>query len=160
MYRDGYFDVATGAGTCVTWCGLRRCADDVKEGRDMSMLRRREGTVPTAAAPEPADALPAATEPHDLGLRDELDPDPLVEEAVERMRRSLSSLVARDEWGRELAWRQVARIAIGPLLTRLRDAQTTTQLLDATRPGTSGVPPQDRSDSGSGWPGDALFWGD
>jgi hypothetical protein len=126
----------------------------------MSMLRRREGTVPVAADPERVDAAAAATEPHDLALRDEVDPDPVVEEAADRLRAALSSLVARDEWGRELAWRQVARIAVGPLVTQLRDAQTTSQLLDATRPPASAVPAQDRTDSGSGWPGDALFWED
>jgi hypothetical protein len=67
-------------------------------------------------------------------LRDEVDPDPLVEEAVDRMRSALTSLEARDDWGRPLAWRHVARIALGPLVTRLRDIQTTAALLDATRP--------------------------
>lgn len=67
-------------------------------------------------------------------LRDEVDSDPLVEDAVQRLRAALTSMEARDEWGRPLAWRHVARIVLGPLLTQLRDSQTTTVLLDATRP--------------------------
>lgn len=66
-------------------------------------------------------------------LRDEADVDPLVEEATARLREELKHLVARDEWGRELAWRYVARIALGPVLTRLRDQETTIRLLEATR---------------------------
>jgi len=126
----------------------------------MSMLRRREGTPPIAADADGADAIRVPVEPDDVALRDEVDPDPVVEQAVERLRTALSTLVAQDEWGRTLAWRQVARIAIGPLVTQLRDAQTTSQLLDATRPDPSPVPAQDRTEIGSGWPGDTLFWDD
>lgn len=68
------------------------------------------------------------------GLRDEVDVDPLVEEATARLREELRHLVARDEWGRELAWRYVARIALGPVLTKLRDQETTIRLLAATQP--------------------------
>jgi hypothetical protein len=94
-------------------------------------------------------------------LRDETDPDPLVEEAVERLRAALVALDARDEWGRTLAWRQVARIAIGPLLTQLRDSQTATTLLDATRPADdSAIPTQMPRPVGSGWPDETLFWAD
>jgi hypothetical protein len=70
-------------------------------------------------------------------LRDETDSDPLVEQATDRLRAALTALDARDEWGRALAWRQVARIAIGPLLVELRDAQTAARLSAAT---DTGVP--------------------
>jgi hypothetical protein len=73
-------------------------------------------------------------------LRDEVDVDPLVEEATERLREELKSLVARDEWGRELAWRYVARIALGPVLAKLRDQETTIRLLAATTPGAQVEP--------------------
>ncbi|HET6817866.1 MAG TPA: hypothetical protein VFH66_11625 [Mycobacteriales bacterium] len=126
----------------------------------MSLLRRREPAAPAIDDDVIVDASPATVEPEDSFLRDEVDPDPLVEEAVERLRDALGTLVARDEWGRPLPWRQVARIAIGPLLTQLRDVQTAAQLLDATRPDPSAVPSQNRTEVGSGWPGDALFWND
>ncbi|HEU5034247.1 MAG TPA: hypothetical protein VFT62_05750 [Mycobacteriales bacterium] len=70
----------------------------------------------------------------DRRLRDETDPDPLVEQAAERLRQALHTLEARDEWGRALAWRQVARIALGPILTQLRDAETAMRLKDAVAP--------------------------
>ena len=126
----------------------------------MSLLPRRAETATNAADRFAGDVVPTGIDVDAVALRDEADPDPLVEEAVERLRGALTSLVARDEWGRPLAWRQIARIAIGPLLTQLRDAQTASQLLDATRPGATAVPSQDRTDVGSGWPGDPLFWTD
>jgi hypothetical protein len=67
----------------------------------------------------------------DSDLRDEVDPDPLIEEMVERLRTGLGSLVALDEWGRPVAWRQVVRIAAGPSLAALRDAQTAVALAQA-----------------------------
>ena len=42
-------------------------------------------------------------------LRNEVDPDPLIEEMVGRLREGLGTLVAIDEWGRPLAWRNVVR---------------------------------------------------
>ena len=126
----------------------------------MSMLRRRDSTAANTTATAPLDAVPPVLESDDIALRDEVDPDPCVEEAAERLRLALSSMVARDEWGRELPWRQVARIAVGPLVAQLRDAQTTSQLLDATRPDPSSVPLQDRTEIGSGWPGGAIFMED
>lgn len=63
-------------------------------------------------------------------LRDEPDLDPLVEEMVERLRANLSGLVALDEWGRPVAWRNVVRLAVGPTLARLRDAETSLALVD------------------------------
>jgi hypothetical protein len=49
-------------------------------------------------------------------LRDEADPDPVVEEAAQRLRDTLSRLDAADEWGRPVAWHLVARIALGAVL--------------------------------------------
>jgi hypothetical protein len=49
----------------------------------------------------------------DPELRDEPDPDPLVEAATERLREPLSALSAVDAWGRPVAWRHVARIVLG-----------------------------------------------
>jgi len=103
-------------------------------------LLRRTTTATDVAATAPAASAPAATGDIDVALaqlehlRDEPDPDPLVEEAAERLRGALVSLDARDEWGRRLAWRQVARIALGPVVTELRDAQTAARLMAATQP--------------------------
>lgn len=69
---------------------------------------------------EPRITIPA----DDPVLRNEQDPDPLIEEMVQRLRDGLSSLSAYDEWGRPLAWRNVVRLAVGPLSGRLRDAET------------------------------------
>lgn len=89
----------------------------------------------------------------DPALREATDPDPLVEQMVERLRTSLSDMVALDEYGRPIAWRHVVRIALGPTLGRLRDAETSLTLMKqvmdlpvdglASRPesGTTGWPP-------------------
>lgn len=123
----------------------------------MSLLRRREEDASSTRDRSDVEPAPVALDADDLALRDEIDPDPLVEEAVERLRAALSVLTARDEWGRSLAWRQVARIAIGPLVTQLRDVQTASTLLEVTRPDPTAVPQQDRTEIGSGWPGSTLF---
>ena len=65
----------------------------------------------------------------DPALREAVDPDPLVEQMVERLRASLSDLVALDEYGRPIAWRHVVRLALGPTLGRLRDAETCLTLM-------------------------------
>jgi hypothetical protein len=65
----------------------------------------------------------------DASYRDDVDPDPLVEAMVERLRSSLSGLVALDEYGRPVAWRVVVRVALGPTLSQLRDAETSLALL-------------------------------
>ncbi len=65
---------------------------------------------------------PAAPEA-DPRLRNEMDPDPLIEEMVARLREGLGTLIAIDEWGRPLAWRNVVRLALGPLASRLRDTE-------------------------------------
>jgi hypothetical protein len=72
----------------------------------------------------------------DPALRAEVDPDPLVEEMTARLREGLSSLVAVDEWGRELAWRNVVRMALGPLGGRLRDAEQAAEIAVALLPST------------------------
>jgi hypothetical protein len=59
-----------------------------------------------------------------LRLREEHDPDPIIETMVVRLREGLRSLDAVDEWGRPLAWRNVLRMALGPEIGRLRDALT------------------------------------
>jgi hypothetical protein len=76
----------------------------------------------------------------DPALRDEWDADPLVEQAVGRLREGLGGLAAVDEWGRPLAWRSVVRIAIGPLLGAMRDAQTSLVLADALADGDDEQP--------------------
>lgn len=65
----------------------------------------------------------------DACFRNAVDPDPLVEAMVERLRSSLSGLVALDEYGRPVAWRAVVRVALGPTLSRLRDAETSLALM-------------------------------
>lgn len=61
-------------------------------------------------------------------LRNEVDPDPLIEEMVGRLRDGLGTLVAIDEWGRPLAWRNVVRLALGPLAGKLRDTEQALEL--------------------------------
>ncbi len=61
-------------------------------------------------------------------FRDEVDPDPLVEEMVARLRGSLAGLVALDEYGRPVPWRSVVRLALGSTLGQLRDAETSVVL--------------------------------
>lgn len=63
------------------------------------------------------------------GFMDAVDPDPLVEEMVQRLRTGLSGMVALDEWGRPVAWRNVVRLALGPTLSRLRDAEADLAML-------------------------------
>ncbi len=70
-------------------------------------------------------------------LRDELDPDPLIEEMVGRLREGLSSLTAMDEWGRPLAWRNVVRLALGPMASRLRDTEQALELAVSMMPPTA-----------------------
>jgi hypothetical protein len=81
--------------------------------------------------------LETTPEPEPL-LRNEPDPDPLIEEMVARLRDGLSSLVAVDEWGRPLAWRNVVRLALGPLAGRLRDTEQALELAVSMIPPTTG----------------------
>ena len=112
----------------------------------MSLLRRPTTDARPAVEPLEREVGQPGLSPVGLAeLRDQVDPDPLVEQATDRLRAALTSLDARDEWGRQLAWRQIARIAIGPLLTELRDAQTAARLTEAT----GQVMPQP---VGNGWP--------
>lgn len=74
-------------------------------------------------------------------LRDEPDPDPVVEAATQRLREQLSTMEPVDQWGRPVAWRQVARIALGDLVTTgVRDALTTDVLVQEVAQRTSVVP--------------------
>ena len=76
--------------------------------------------------PEPvAQAVPPRVS---LELRDERDPDPMIEEMAARLRGGLSRLEAYDEWGRPLAWRNVVRLAVGPMVSQLRDTQTAAEI--------------------------------
>lgn len=105
------------------------------------MRRNRQATPAPAATVRPElDPI----DPADERLRAESDPDPLVEQGTERLRAALSSLEAKDEWGRSLAWRQVVRIAMGTVLAELRDAQTALNLAEATR--------QPVAEAATGWP--------
>jgi hypothetical protein len=106
---------------------MGRCSGD--KGRQIVGIFQRGERLETAVA----DELDANVDGTRRELRDEVDVDPIVEEATDRLRGELRTLVARDEWGRELPWRYVARIALGPVLTRLRDQETTIRLLEATR---------------------------
>lgn len=60
--------------------------------------------------------LPERDAAFETRLRTAVDQDPVVEEAAQRLRDSLSHLDARDEWGRPVAWHLVARIALGAVL--------------------------------------------
>jgi hypothetical protein len=99
----------------------------------MSLLRRTMTDARSAANPGPAPQSVPRPPAGAAELRGQVDPDPLVEQATDRLRDALTTLDAHDEWGRQLAWRQVARIAIGPLLTELRDAQTAVRLMTAAQ---------------------------
>lgn len=70
----------------------------------------------------------------DPSFRDAVDPDPLVEAMVERLRSSLAGLVALDEYGRPVPWRTVVRVALGPTLGQLRDAETSLALMQHGQP--------------------------
>jgi hypothetical protein len=72
----------------------------------------------------------------DPALRNEVDPDPLIEEMVGRLRDGLGTLVAIDEWGRPLAWRNVVRLALGPTASRLRDTEQALELAVSMIPAT------------------------
>jgi hypothetical protein len=74
-------------------------------------------------------------------LRNEVDPDPLIEEMVGRLRDGLGTLVAIDEWGRPLAWRNVVRLALGPLAGRLRDTEQALELAVSLIPPTPEAAP-------------------
>ena len=89
----------------------------------------------------------------DPGLRAEVDPDPLVEQMVERLRGSLSDMVALDEYGRPLAWRHVVRLALGPTIGRLRDAETCLTLMKQVMdlPDAGELGPRQAAGS-TGWP--------
>jgi hypothetical protein len=101
----------------------------VTKGRQIVGIFQRGERLETATI----DELDVNSDETRRELRDEVDVDPLIEEATDRLREELRTLIARDEWGRELPWRHVARIALGPVLTRLRDQETTIRLLEATR---------------------------
>jgi hypothetical protein len=104
------------------------------EPRRKSVATREQST---ALPPEP-----------DAALRDEVDDDPLIEQMVARLRDGMRTLDAIDEWGRPVSWRNVVRIAVGPLASALRDAQTAAALGSAiSREATSPAEPD-----GVGWP--------
>lgn len=106
--------------------------------------------------PEPSTEPAVVRIDADPVLRDEVDPDSVVEEAVQRLRSHVSSLEARDEWGRPLAWRQVARIVLGPLIADLRDSQTATRIARALAehagPIRSDATDVTQQHAGVGWP--------
>ena len=89
----------------------------------------------------------------DPALREAMDPDPLVEQMVERLRVSLSGLVALDEYGRPIAWRHVVRLAVGPTLGRLRDAETSLTLMQQVMdlPAADELGPRQAAGT-TGWP--------
>jgi hypothetical protein len=99
-----------------------------------------------AAWRKTADADPAVLEttpePDPL-LRNEVDPDPLIEEMVGRLREGLSSMVAVDEWGRPLAWRNVVRLALGSLAGRLRDTEQALEIAVSMIPPTAEDPSEE-----------------
>jgi hypothetical protein len=77
-----------------------------------------------------------AAAPEDSWLREEPDPDPLIEAMVQRLREGLGTLSATDEWGRPLSWRNVVRMAVGPMHSRLRDLETAAALAAELVPAT------------------------
>ena len=63
--------------------------------------------------------------------------DPVLQEAIDRMRDNLGDVCALDRDGRELTWAELARVVIGPLGARIRDADTAAALLQALTPPTT-----------------------
>ena len=94
---------------------------------------------------ELAEPLQVRVDPRNPAFRDERDPDPLIEEMVQRLREGLRSLDAVDEWGRPLAWRNMLRMALGPEIGRLRDALTAatiaTSMLPVSEDASAGAAP-------------------
>jgi hypothetical protein len=96
--------------------------------------RKTEAAEPDVRVPAPE---------VDPKLRDEADPDPMVEEMVARLRAGLTSLVAIDEWGRPMAWRNVVRLALGPLGSKIRDTEQALELAVSMIPSsTEGASPE------------------
>jgi len=74
----------------------------------MNVLRtRRPDAAPAIVLP---DEDPAAAH-----LRDEPDPDPLVEALTARLRKQFPASLSCDEWGRPVAYRHVVRAALSAL---------------------------------------------
>lgn len=82
-------------------------------------MRRSHVQTKDPAAPVTA-ALPEVAP----WLRDSADEDLVVEEMVQRLRGALSGMVALDEYGRPVPWRSVVRVALGPRLAWIHDAET------------------------------------
>lgn len=113
---------------------------------------RRKQTLVEAAPAAPSIRPHAA-----LALRDEVDPDPFIEEMVARLRDGLGSLQAIDEWGRPMSWRNIVRMAVGPTVAQLRDAQTATGIAVSLLPGAV-EPPTDLLEEPADLPGQQLGW--
>lgn len=74
----------------------------------MNVLRtRRSDAAPSIVVPDEDPAM--------AHLRDESDPDPLVEALTARLRKQFPGSLSRDEWGRPVAYRHVVRAALAAL---------------------------------------------
>jgi hypothetical protein len=74
----------------------------------MNVLRtRRSDAAPAIVLPE--------EDPATGHLRDESDPDPLVEALTARLRKQFPESLSCDEWGRPVAYRHVIRAALSAL---------------------------------------------
>ncbi len=98
-----------------------RTVDDLAQPRLQAMARQK-----VQAALAGLSEVKSPAEPAPQG-----EQDPVVLDAVERMQTHLSQLVAADQWGRPLTWAQLARVVIGPLADRVRDADTAGVLIEA-----------------------------
>lgn len=78
----------------------------------MNMRRGRRGEAATSATTTAGAVL---EDPALLHLRDEVDPDPLVEALTDRLRRQFPGSLTADEWGRPVAYRHVVRTALSAL---------------------------------------------
>lgn len=110
-------------------------------------------------------AAAAADDPALAALRDQSDPDALVEALTDRLRRQFPTTLAADEWGRPVAYRHVVRAALSalpPHVTRELAERMTEQerpadpgpMLDATPVTVSVIDlvRQDQVAAGVGWP--------
>lgn len=96
----------------------------------MAALGQRPAVEPVPEAVAQV-AAPVADAPAAVAPGEE---DVVLQQALDRMHEQLGDVCALDRDGRELSWRELAEIVIGPMGARSRDADTAAALLMAIRP--------------------------
>lgn len=103
---------------------------------------------PRTTEADRAIVLPEADADASTRLRDEPDPDPLVEAMTERLRKACPASLSLDEWGRPLAYRHVVRMALTAIPLPL-----VVELAQAFRDEPAPAPAPAPAPTGVGWPG-------